>query len=369
MKPVLDFLRKMGMLHVHSGDYQTGEFDNRKDIKKKSKSKKTPKAAAGGAFLAGAMAVSSKWMILFWILVVFVVFFLLVFWISYGLSFWLILFFAFWFFFFKKLKIQILAGKLLFWKMFFIFLGLSFFSLIFLVPSEDADSSSKSSKKSMSKLEESGLIEVNQAQFSSFIFGSSSKGNSKTDTVHLTINPILTFKVDGNQEVKLESFEIKNLEFSDEPKVGEIKMIAPKHRKTDESCTGFYFGGCKDKAQPEDVKSDGESIEYEVVEGDVEKTKTKYYDQVFDTWFVRPEFRVILHNIGEFDYDEVMEKNKAVDGGKYAQYAGLEADDLASVLEFDVVAKMSNGEKFKKHFVAEFDGEDLMKMKTVQMDY
>ena len=42
MGKITDFLRKIGLLHVSKGDYVTGEFDNREDLKEKnSDAKKT----------------------------------------------------------------------------------------------------------------------------------------------------------------------------------------------------------------------------------------------------------------------------------------------------------------------------------------
>lgn len=35
MKKITDFLRKIGVLHVSSGDYQTGDLDTREDLKEK----------------------------------------------------------------------------------------------------------------------------------------------------------------------------------------------------------------------------------------------------------------------------------------------------------------------------------------------
>lgn len=37
MGKITGFLRKIGILHVSKGDYQTGEFDNREDLKKENK--------------------------------------------------------------------------------------------------------------------------------------------------------------------------------------------------------------------------------------------------------------------------------------------------------------------------------------------
>lgn len=39
MGKITDFLRKIGVLHVSSGDYNSGEFDNREDLKKESEGK------------------------------------------------------------------------------------------------------------------------------------------------------------------------------------------------------------------------------------------------------------------------------------------------------------------------------------------
>mgnify|MGYP005838632767 CR=1 FL=1 len=37
MGKITDFMRKIGLLHVSKGDYVTGEFDDRKDLKEKNK--------------------------------------------------------------------------------------------------------------------------------------------------------------------------------------------------------------------------------------------------------------------------------------------------------------------------------------------
>lgn len=358
MKQVMDFLRKIGFLHVSSGDYQTGEFDSRKDLKKK-------KGSAGGAKQVNKKISGKKGMLLFWIMLVITGLFLLSVLVSYGFRFWLLIMLVAWFFFFRFLHKQILAGKLKIAKIIIIYVVLFIFSLIFLVPSNDS-SSGGSLNDSSSGIEKSGALEVNQANFSSFIFGSDSSGGHKTDTVHLTINPLIMFSVSGG-EAELKSFEIKNLKFSKKPKVGEVKIVAPKHRKADESCTGFYFDGCDGRTKPEEVKNNGGNIKYEVV--DIESPKEGYYDQVGSSFYINPNFRVIVHNIGGFDYDKIMKKNGSVNGSMYAKYAGIEASDLASTLEFDILATLTDGEKYKQHFVVKFDGNDLLNGKTVTAEY
>ncbi len=42
MKKIMDFLRKIGLLRVSSGDYQTGEFDDRKDLKEEKQAPEAP---------------------------------------------------------------------------------------------------------------------------------------------------------------------------------------------------------------------------------------------------------------------------------------------------------------------------------------
>ncbi|MBD3300378.1 MAG: hypothetical protein GF347_03425 [Candidatus Moranbacteria bacterium] len=40
MKKIIDFFRKIGLLRMSKGDYYTGEYDSRDDLKKEKKTKK-----------------------------------------------------------------------------------------------------------------------------------------------------------------------------------------------------------------------------------------------------------------------------------------------------------------------------------------
>ena len=46
MKALVNFLRKIGLLQVSKGDYNTGEFDNRKDLKEEPATPEAPAAEA-----------------------------------------------------------------------------------------------------------------------------------------------------------------------------------------------------------------------------------------------------------------------------------------------------------------------------------
>jgi hypothetical protein len=207
-------------------------------------------------------------------------------------------------------------------------------------------------------------IEITQADFSSFIFATPS---TNPENVHLTINPLINISTSAsseNGETQIKEFEIKNLRFTKKPKLGELKRIAPKHRSTNESCTGFYFGGCEEKLSPKEVKDDGANFEYEITNSS--EIKQAYYDQVSGISNASPNFRIIFHNIGSFDSDKIMKRDGRVDGRKYAQYAEINPSDLDGAFEFDVFVKFKDGEKFMTHIVVNFTGEQIISGKTIQ---
>jgi hypothetical protein len=71
MKKIIDFLRKIGVLHLSSGDNIGGEYDDRKDLKDDKKNEKEKKK--GG-------------LILFFILLLLILIFIIISLISLGFS-------------------------------------------------------------------------------------------------------------------------------------------------------------------------------------------------------------------------------------------------------------------------------------------
>ncbi len=356
MKIILNFFRKIGLLRANYGDNITGEYGNKKNIKKEedgTELKKIEKYSLG--------------IIIFWVLVLSISVFLCIVLFKYSFSFWWLIFFVFWFLFFQKYKKIVFASGSIGIKGWVIFSVLIIFSWIFLVPTNRKYSNNKINKN-IANSNKTSLLKINQANFSSFIFGSNSKGGRDSDTVNLIITPMLNLSLSDSvstKGIKLKSLAIENLKFSKKPAIGEIKIIMPKHnKKTD--CSNILFGDCRKKINPKNIKSDKNKFVYEVLNNHT--IEQGYYDQI-NTDFISPQFKILFYNIGSVDCDKIMSKTGSFNSARLANYANIKASDLKSKLEFDIVASFDNGETSKKHLVVNFNGDDLIKQKTVQAEY
>jgi len=125
MKKIINFLRKVGLLHIGVGDYYNGEFDDRKDIKKKDAKKS-----------------KSFWIL--WILIFFGVVSLLFSLMMLGFSFWFFIVFVlwFWFAFFirKTFKLGFIIFKPVIMFFFSVFIVTFIISLVFVSGDINTDS-------------------------------------------------------------------------------------------------------------------------------------------------------------------------------------------------------------------------------------
>jgi len=125
MKKIINFLRKIGLLHIGSGDYMTGEFDDRKNIKQSKSKIKTKKSA------------------ILTILIIVSILFLLLTLILIDLSFWFFVILIVWIWFIFSVK-KLISLNLFIFKRFIITFFLIFsISIIFILIAPNDNKQSK----------------------------------------------------------------------------------------------------------------------------------------------------------------------------------------------------------------------------------
>ena len=121
MKKIINFLRKIGLIQKSSGNYITGEFDDRKDLKDKYKKidDGSKKIVSGFVFLKIIVIVGLLLLLLTLIIL--------------GFSFWFFVFLFVWLWFIFYTKKTLIIKSFVLKKFFMIFLVIIFFNLIFVI--------------------------------------------------------------------------------------------------------------------------------------------------------------------------------------------------------------------------------------------
>lgn len=130
MKKIIDFLRKMGLLHVSSGDYTTGEFDAKNNSPKTPEGTKDKEKKSGfGLFFFGLFSIVGIVVLLFTLIMV-------------GFSLWFFLFFVVWLWFIFHTKKSVSRGIFSAKKFFVIFFVIIFINVIIVLFSGTAGTTS-----------------------------------------------------------------------------------------------------------------------------------------------------------------------------------------------------------------------------------
>lgn len=156
MKKFLDILRKLGLLQVSSGDYMTGEFDSRSDLKSKPKTEAapsdgetTPPPNDGGAATPPAGSPETqpskgrRGVGIFWAILIVAILLLLLLLSSSGFSLWFFILLVLWAIFLYKTHASIAAGTIAMGKMWIIVVILLVLTIASFGESEEGDSLTK----------------------------------------------------------------------------------------------------------------------------------------------------------------------------------------------------------------------------------
>lgn len=167
------------------------------------------------------------------------------------------------------------------------------------------------------------------------------------DLVHLRIWPVLGFYT--NQEMK--SVKIKNIHV--ETANGyDVAIIYPGHVPNNLQQYDILYG-TRETVKASDIKDAGSTLEYNVVDS------AQYYDEVYRI-SGNPYWFIIVKDLGEYNYTEIMNRDNLFDSGEILKYAGVSGEDLNISFYFDLEIVFEDGERYTKRFTSTIEGDKYM---------
>jgi|GEM_PF-5346010 hypothetical protein len=312
MKIIIDFLRKIGLLRMSKGDFQTGEFDNRSDLKTKKPNTAVDSGVKNSSYFAIFATVGGVMMLLFLVIA--------------GLNFWFFLMLAVWAWFLWLIKKWIALGAFAAHKTIFIGIGIAFLTFIFMGISMDNKGDSTGSESSKKTDSSSYIInEAYSAEMSARNQFVDAETNTKTVSVWVNAN-IRMYTPDPYESVSIKNVELEK----DLP--GKVMLSIPA-------------GGYSEKYSKNNV------IEYKIVEEENMEPKTVLKNRGYLS------IQLKANNAYKFDTNKAFGMStNGIGPSKTFQYVGLKAEDLDNTLEFDLDIEFESGKKKTVHFVGEIDG-------------
>ena len=163
------------------------------------------------------------------------------------------------------------------------------------------------------------------------------------DLVHMRIWPVVSLYTTEN----ITSFKVKNIHVETSNDY-DVAIIYPGHVPNNLSQYDILYG-TREEVKVADIQDAGTTLEYKVVD------TAAYYDEV-SRYGGYPQWLIILKNLGEYNYTEIMNRDHIYESDKILQYAGVTGDDLQISFYFDVEIIFENGEKYTKRFSSQIDG-------------
>jgi len=177
---------------------------------------------------------------------------------------------------------------------------------------------------------------------SAFIFVTKESETNHVLNIYLT--PFLKF----NAKEKIEEFSITN--FSGHNDISQVLLVPPTTLPIDTHARTFLFTVDENIVQ-DDIRYIADSIEYDVSD------TVKSFNQINNEGEISPYFGIIVKNIGNVNYKEVVDDEESFDSNKYLEYSGVALSDLTTKIQFDVNIKFVNGGEYKRTFKGLLDGE------------
>lgn len=214
---------------------------------------------------------------------------------------------------------------------------------------------SSSVKKNSEEVE--SLVNIAQSSMSGIVFITEESDNDYR--VHIDLQPYLNFTLlDVDREVK--SFALKN--FKGESEAGEVLLISPTDMDKNLGGSSFIFTDFNTSIYNKDIKSNGNSISYEVVD------EVTQFNQVNNRNYIMPSFAIIIKDIGSIDYEKIFNETNIFDGGKYLEYLGIDLNKLDTTFQFDIEIVFDDNTKYAKRFNGELVGSSLSENYTTSIE-
>lgn len=195
----------------------------------------------------------------------------------------------------------------------------------------------------------SECVDVVQSKMSAFVFVT--KESETNHILNIYITPSLVF----NTKEKIKEFSITDFEGSNG--IAQVVPISPSSLPIDTKNRTFLFT-VDDYITQEDIRGEKNSIEYEV------SSNSKNFNHVADVGDISPYFGVVVKNIGNVNYKEIVDDEEGFDSNKYLIYSGVALSDLTTKIQFDVNIKFVNGGEYKETFKGLLDGEMFAESST-----
>ncbi len=197
------------------------------------------------------------------------------------------------------------------------------------------------------------LVKFTKHEVSAFVFNIQEDENSHRLYVNLT--PFVSIDVG---ELKIGEFRVNN--FQGSCAIGDVVLIHPTDLETDTIGRNFLFQKSSLGMTKGDIKSEGNSIEYVVVD------EVARYNEVNRSNIVTPYFGIIVKEIGNVDYKAIKERDGVFDGTRYLEYAEISQSSLNTDFQFDIFIKFEGGEKYIKTVKGSMSGQ-LFKDETAPL--
>ena len=192
-------------------------------------------------------------------------------------------------------------------------------------------------------------VDISQSEMSAFIFVTKESETNHVLNIYLT--PFLEF----NAKEEIKEFSITN--FNGHKDISQVLLVPPTTLPVDTSSRTFLFTVDGNIVQ-DDIRYIADSIEYDVSD------TVKSFNQVNNKGEISPYFGIIVKNIGNVNYKEVVDDEESFDSNKYLKYSGVALSDLTTKIQFDVNIKFVNGREYKRTFKGLLDGEMFAQSST-----
>ena len=192
-------------------------------------------------------------------------------------------------------------------------------------------------------------VDISQSEMSAFIFVTKESETNHVLNIYLT--PFL--KINAKEEIK--EFSITN--FNGHNDISQVLLVPPTTLPIDTPDKTFLFTVDENIVQ-DDIRYIADGIEYDVSD------TVKSFNQIKSKGEISPYFGIIVKNIGNVNYKEVVDDEESFDSNKYLKYSGVALSDLTTKIQFDVNIKFVNGGEYKRTFKGLLDGEMFAQSST-----
>jgi len=239
----------------------------------------------------------------------------------------------------KKQKLFLLIGII------FIILLVVFLLVYFLVIKKSSTNVNTVAPKANDPTVES-RVTILQSDVYLFDF-STEEVHDVRDLVHIRIWPVLSF----NTTEEMESAKIKNIHVETANNY-DVAVIYPGHVPSNLQQYDILYG-TRETVKASDIQDAGNTLEYNLVDS------VGYFDELYRSGGI-PQWLIVVKDLGEYNYTEIMDRDNLFDSGEILRYAGVSGEDLNISFYFDLEIVFEDGEKYTKRFTSTIEGQSYM---------